>query len=141
MYKYSIVIIVLYMKYYVDTLIFNNILGEKGIWKMEEKIKKYGKQELSKRISRKYNGYTYESVSTFIDILCEEMFSIIAEEKQELLIPKICNIKISKRQKYGYDFKNSKRICNGEMYKITIKPHSFLKETVVELNKNLEEKE
>lgn len=97
---------------------------------------KVGKYELSRRISNKYKGLTGKATSDFIDILVEEILELVFKEKREVLIPRICNIRLTKCRKYGYDFKTKTRILGEEQFKISIKPHNAMRENLELLNSN-----
>lgn len=105
---------------------------------MENGKDRVNRTQLARIISDKYSGLTFQTTKDFLTIVCDEILNLVLEEKKEVFFNKLVSIKLEKKDKKGYDFKNKKHIASGEHYKLSLKPLEYLKEQVRDLNSKFE---
>ena len=93
---------------------------------MENGKERVNKTQLARIISDKHKSLTFKQAKDFLSIVCDEILSLVLEDKQEVFLNKLISIKLERKSKKGYDFKNQKYIVSGEHYKLSLKPLEYL---------------
>jgi len=103
---------------------------------MEEKL---FKNDIARRISKKYKGVSIIDAETFIDIFLDEILCAVLEDKLTVDLHRVCRIGIKYCDKVGYNFNSKKHFTQKGVFKIWCRPNNYIKEQACKMSEKIPE--
>lgn len=86
------------------------------------------KEDIARKIAKKYRGISICDAQVFIDIMLEAVLDSIIHERQTVELYRLGKFGLKIAPKNGRDFKTGKQIRGSDRVKVVFKASNYLKE-------------